>query len=102
LQTRAAALQAGFGVVYPFILGPVASFMFATRHFTYRLPSVTENPKEVFKLWMKLTKSASTTGTAFLVINLFAGMFITYREMTEHYALNLKLAELEDKLGPMI
>lgn len=98
LQVRAALFQAGFGVVYPFLLGPIASFMFATRHFTYRLPSITEQPREVVKLWMKLTKSASGTGTAFLILNLFAGMLITYREMTEHYTINLKLTELEEKL----
>ena len=97
LQTRAAVIQCGFGVVYPLILGPLASFMFATRHFTYRLPSIIEQPKEIIKLWYKFTKSASSTGSILLFANLMAAMFITYREINEHHKISLELYEVEKK-----
>lgn len=99
METRAAIIQTGFGVFYPFLLGPLASFMFATRHFTYRLPSITTEPKEVFKLWMKLSKSASTTGTIFLVLNMFAAILITSKQITEHHRMNANLARLEENLN---
>lgn len=72
--------------------------MFATRHFTYRLPSLTEQPKEVFKLWLKFTRSGSTYGTAFIAVNMFLAFFITQRQMTEHYNINLQLTEFERNL----
>lgn len=98
LQTRAAIFQAGGAVAYPFLLAPVAAFMFATRHFTFRLPSIISQPKEVGKIWIKLTKSGKTMGLSLLAFNMLVAMLVTGREMTEHYNINLELAEFEKKV----
>ena len=71
--------------------------MFATRHFTYRLPSITTQTKDVFKLWFKFTKSASTMASVLLAVNLLGGMLVTAREMQEHTNINNQLAEYEKK-----
>jgi transmembrane protein 126A len=98
LQTSAGLVQTTFAVFYPFCLAPVAAFMFATRHFTYKLPSLTEQPKELFKLYMKFTRSAGTI-TGFLVaLNMLGAMYITSKEMQQHILVNLKLLELEKRV----
>lgn len=84
-------------MMYPFLLAPVASFMFATRHFTYRLPSITSQPRDVFKLWVKFTKSAKTLSSVLLAINILGGMLLTAKQMQEHTSINLQLAEHEKK-----
>jgi transmembrane protein 126A len=98
LQTRAGLLQTSFAVLYPFCLAPVAAFMYATRHFTYKLPSLTEQPKEVFKLWMKFTRSATTLTGFLIAANMLAAMYITSKEQKEHLFVNLQLLEHEKKV----
>lgn len=103
LQMRAAAIQGSFGFVVPTLLSTFSGLMvnsinsskihsyliriqfywwqFATRHYTYRIPSITSEPLEVFKLWMKFTKPIKNTIITFIAFNCFAGMFITYKEI---------------------
>lgn len=98
LQTRAAVIQGAGGVVYPFLLAPAAAFMYATRHFTFRLPSVTTQTKDVFKLWWKFTKSARTMGSVLLAANVLVAMVVTAMEMKEHTNINIQLDEYERKV----
>jgi transmembrane protein 126A len=98
MQTRAAFFQAGSAVAYPFLLAPAGAFMFATRHFTYRLPSITSQPKEVLKLYLKFTRSAGSTVGILLGINMLVAMFITSREMKEHANINFQLEEFDRKV----
>jgi transmembrane protein 126A len=72
--------------------------MYATRHFTYRLPSITAQPKEVFNLWWKFTKSAKTMGGVLLAVNMFAAMFVTATEMKQNAKINHELLEYEKKV----
>ena len=72
--------------------------MFATRHFTYRLPSVTQHPQEVFKLYLKFTRSAGTMTGVLLGANMLAAMFLTSRQMTEHANINMQLEQFEKKI----
>lgn len=97
IQTRAAVIQGLSGVAYPFLLAPLAAFFFATRHFTYRLPSITAQPKENFKLWFKFTKSAGNKALFLLGLNMFVGMLVTAKEMSEHNDINRQLHEYEMK-----
>lgn len=76
-------LQVGTGLLYPLVLAPFASFMFATRHFTYKLPSLTEQPKEILKLGLKFTKSAGTITAVMFGINALVAMSLTARAMSE-------------------
>jgi transmembrane protein 126A len=70
--------------------------MFATRHFTYKLPSITEKPKEVFALWWKFTKSAKSLGISLFAINMLGGMLLTSKEFSQ-YANIMKEMEEEDR-----
>lgn len=81
--------------MYPFLLAPLASFMYATRHFTYRLPSITTQTKDVFKLWFKFTKSAGTMASVLLAVNMLGAMIVTAKEMHEHASVNNQLTEYE-------
>ncbi|XP_065075320.1 uncharacterized protein LOC135699075 [Ochlerotatus camptorhynchus] len=97
VQTRAGLLQAAFSTVYPMLLAPMSAFMFATRHFTYRLPSITEQPREVLKLYKKLSNPIMLTVTGLLAFNMMVSMFLTGKEFETVYKVNLKLQEQEQE-----
>uniref|UniRef100_A0A182QAC0 Transmembrane protein 126A n=1 Tax=Anopheles farauti TaxID=69004 RepID=A0A182QAC0_9DIPT len=98
LQTRAAAIQGGFAVAYPMLLVPLSSFMFASRHFTYRLPSITEKPKEVLNLIRKLSGPIMMPITLMLAFNVALAMFLTGKEFETVYKVNMELFEIERRL----
>lgn len=95
LQTKATIFQLAVGLVYPFMLAPMASFLYATRHFTVRLPYLTEEPKAWLKLWWKLTRSGKKLAGYVLVANLLGAMIITPLELNEIVKLRQKLQEHE-------
>ncbi|KFB38818.1 AGAP000896-PA-like protein [Anopheles sinensis] len=98
LQTRAAVFQSCFAVGYPMLLVPLSSFMFATRHFTYRLPSITEKPAEVLKLFRKLSGPITLPLTLMLAFNLTLSIFLTGKEFEAVHKVNLHLLAVERKL----
>lgn len=98
LQTKAIFIQTGIGLVYPLLLAPMASFMYATRHFTYRMPYLTEQPKAWLKLWVKLTRSAKGISFYLLLANVIAAAAVTGLEMSEYYDLQVKMEEHEKKV----
>ncbi|XP_035893343.1 uncharacterized protein LOC118503775 [Anopheles stephensi] len=98
LQTRAALIQGAFAVAYPMLLVPLSSFMFATRHFTYRLPSITEKPKEVLKLYRKLSGPIMMPITMMLAFNVALAIFLTGKEFESVYKVNFRLLELERQM----
>lgn len=98
LQTRATVLQVAVGLVYPFMLAPMASFLYATRHFTVRLPYLTEEPVAWLKLWIKLTRSARKLAGYALIANIIGAMIITPLELNEIVKLRQKLQEFEREI----
>uniref|UniRef100_A0A182T1V4 Transmembrane protein 126A n=1 Tax=Anopheles maculatus TaxID=74869 RepID=A0A182T1V4_9DIPT len=98
LQSRAALFQGGFAVAYPMLLVPLSSFMFATRHFTYRLPSITEKPKEVLKLYRKLSGPIMMPITMMLAFNVALTIFLTGKEFETVYKINFRLLEIEREM----
>ncbi|XP_058811552.1 uncharacterized protein LOC131676503 [Topomyia yanbarensis] len=98
IQVRAGLFQAGFSTIYPMLLAPLSAFMFATRHFTYRLPSITEQPREVLTLYRKMTRPITLAVTGLLAFNLMLSMFLTGSEIESVYKINLKLLELERRV----
>lgn len=98
IETRAGLTQAAIATVWPFILGPLTSFMLATRYFTYRLPSLTEKPKEILSLYLKFTKSARNLGLSLFAINMLAGMFITSMEISEYTEIMKTMLEHDRKI----
>lgn len=91
LEIRSAFIQSGFGVLYPTLMAPLAAFLFATRYFTYRLPDVTQQPKEVFHIWRKMTKPLVPTITALICFHGICAILITHKELEHFYKLQLKL-----------
>lgn len=90
--------QVGTGLFYPLFLAPMASFMYATRHFTYRLPSITEDPKGIFKLFLKFTKSAGTLTAVLFGLNAVVAMLVTAKGMSEYANVQNKLVEHERRI----
>lgn len=97
-QVRSAFIQAAAGVVYPTILAPLAAFMFATRCFTYRLPSVTENPREVFMLYRKFTRPIVPALGTIIAIQAFVTMYLTGKEEKQSFEIMLRMKEIEHEL----
>ncbi|XP_055909169.1 uncharacterized protein LOC129944034 [Eupeodes corollae] len=95
LQLRAAAFQTCLGVIYPSLLAPIASFMFATRHYTFRLPSVTEKPMEVVALLRKMTKPIVPTIGAVISFHALLAMYITFKETQQYINVQKKMVQLE-------
>ncbi|XP_053681776.1 uncharacterized protein LOC128732534 [Sabethes cyaneus] len=98
IQTRAALIQAGFGTIQPMLMAPMSAFMFATRHFTFRLPSITEQPREMLKVYQKLSRPIMSVVTVMLAFNVMVSMFLTAKEFEAVYNVNLKLVEMEKEL----
>ncbi|XP_013101219.1 uncharacterized protein LOC106082987 [Stomoxys calcitrans] len=97
VQMRAMTFQAGFGVVYPTILAPFAACMFATRHYTYRLPSITQNPMEVFQLIRKFTKPIIPILSAIFCVQGLAAIYLTYEEQKENLIVLAKMRKIEQE-----
>lgn len=98
LQMRAAAFQTGFGVVYPTLLAPFAACMFATRHFTYRLPSITEKPLEVFQLIKKFTKPIVPVLGSILIGQSLVTIYLTYKEQEQNLKVLMKMKKFEQQV----
>ncbi|XP_005181026.1 uncharacterized protein LOC101888999 [Musca domestica] len=98
IQMRAMTFQTAFGVIYPTILAPLSACMFATRHFTYRLPSITENPKEVFQLIRKFTKPILPILSAILCIQGLTAIYLTYEEQKENLVVLAKMKKFEQEV----
>lgn len=98
IETRSCAIQGVLGIGYPTVIAPLAAFMFATRHYTYRLPSITEEPIAVLKLWKKLTMPISGRLALAFGVHMIAAIILTYKEMENLYTVQNKLIELEERL----
>uniref|UniRef100_A0A182VSN3 Transmembrane protein 126A n=1 Tax=Anopheles minimus TaxID=112268 RepID=A0A182VSN3_9DIPT len=71
---------------------------FATRHFTYRLPSIIEKPKEVFKIYRKLSGPIMLPITMMLAFNVALTIFLTGKEFETVYKINFRLLEIERQM----
>uniref|UniRef100_A0A182PL12 Transmembrane protein 126A n=1 Tax=Anopheles epiroticus TaxID=199890 RepID=A0A182PL12_9DIPT len=71
---------------------------FATRHFTYRLPSIIEKPKEVLKLYKKLSGPIMLPITLMLAFSTAVTIFLTGKEYETVHKINLHLLELERQI----
>ncbi|EDV59353.1 uncharacterized protein LOC6540987 [Drosophila erecta] len=98
IQVRSAAFQTSLGIVYPTILAPFAAFMFATRCYTYRIPSITESPREVFQLWRKFTRPIVPALGTIIGLQALLTMFLTGQEDKQNFKLMLRMKEIEHHL----
>jgi len=86
VQVRASAFQIAFGVGYPTVLAPFASYMFAVRHFTYRLPPFNK-PKELYAIYRKMTSPLTMFLALALGFHTLAAMALTQKEMLDFHRL---------------
>lgn len=84
VQTTATVLQLGAGVVQPFILASASTLMFATRHFTYRFPSIISHPKKFLKFYTHLTRPMAYPMMVNFALQAIAVQFVTYKAR-EHF-----------------
>lgn len=91
LHTRAIAIQFAFGIVQPSILAPLATLMFATRHFTYRIPSPIYQRKAFFQFVYKIAKPVSGPLGIQFALHCLAAAFITHKELDTLYRVHKKI-----------
>lgn len=68
---------------------------FATRHFTYRLPSINENPKKLFQVYKKMTRPLTMFLTVALGIHTLAAMALTQKEILDCHRLQQEIINEE-------
>ncbi|XP_044727754.1 uncharacterized protein LOC123291511 [Chrysoperla carnea] len=95
LEVRAASFQTLLSTIFPIVTVPLATFNFALRYNTYRLPSITEKPKEVFKLWWKFTKPIRYPLYYNIAFQCILAMGVTYFEGRSFEKLQTAIAKLE-------
>lgn len=87
-EAKSAAVQLFFGLVQPLLLVPASSFLFATRHFTYRIPSPFHYPKDFIRflkqIYGPLKKPMAIN--SFLQIGL--AMMMTHTSIKQFHYLN--------------
>ncbi|XP_072938518.1 uncharacterized protein [Epargyreus clarus] len=97
-ETKAAAIQSGFGLAYPLLLGSTAALLFANRYSSFRVPELTEGPKVMLKFLTKHTKPFTGTLIYMAAIQVAASSILTYFEMRNSFKLRHELLEIEKKL----
>jgi len=93
LQAKAAGFQAFLGTIQPAILAPLSSFMFATRHFTYRIPYPFSKPKEFIRFYIKLTRPLVSAMAIACGLHFITASAITYLELQEFMELQQIILE---------
>ncbi|KAL1491970.1 hypothetical protein ABEB36_012481 [Hypothenemus hampei] len=80
LQTRAAALQATLGVVFPAILAPIGCASLALRYGTYNIPYFQKAPREAFEIVRKMYTKIHTKSMYLFIGQAFLASVVTYFE----------------------
>jgi hypothetical protein len=61
------------------------------------IPSITERPKDVFKLYLKFTRPITMKLSIFLLVNTLAASWVCYRETVAVHTVNYKLQAIADE-----
>lgn len=85
--TRAAVVQVGLGMLQPLILVPASSLLFATRHFTYRIPSPIHNRREFLKFLIQLYKPLKIPMGINVALQIMIAFFITHVQENQFFYL---------------
>lgn len=93
LQVKSALVQIGFGIVQPCILAPLSTFMFATRHFTFRMPLPFKEPREFAKFLRKVSKPLMFDLAIICGIQVLLTMYITHKEFDSFLTVQRKMIE---------
>ncbi|XP_013787901.1 uncharacterized protein LOC106471827 [Limulus polyphemus] len=99
VQIKAMALQVTIGALYPMVLAPLGCFQFAERYLTYPLPSIRDSPREVFRLYQKLTAARLPQFGVNVMIQALLAWFITHKEITCLHTITSKLERGDDDIS---
>ncbi|GAB6031835.1 hypothetical protein CHUAL_010236 [Chamberlinius hualienensis] len=90
LETRAIAIQLGFGVAFPLFLAPMTSFMISRHYYTYDTPLPWEF-KKMFNIWWSITKKFQAKLNILTLVHITAAAIITHQETSAIDTINKKL-----------
>lgn len=87
-EAKAAGIQLLFGFVQPLLLVPASAFLFATRHFTHRIPSPIHYRKDFFKFLKLLYRPLKVPMAINTLLQVGLAMMITHISLKEFHYLN--------------
>lgn len=91
LQVKSAALQLAGGVLQPLILAPISSFIFASRHFTFRMPLPFTEPLNFAKFYLKLSRPLAFPIAVICGLHVLTSFAVTHLELSDLRAAQLKM-----------
>ncbi|KAK8751395.1 hypothetical protein OTU49_014584, partial [Cherax quadricarinatus] len=94
LELKGGAVQLFSGFIYPMVLAPLSAFQFATRLYTYPLPSVGE-PKALMKELIRMTRPILPKLCLLAGFQVVVGTAWTHWEAHNLFTVLSKLSEME-------
>ncbi|XP_018578643.1 uncharacterized protein LOC108916823 [Anoplophora glabripennis] len=98
MEMKASAFQSLFGLALPLALAPITSLGLAQRYGTSSIPSILQEPLEVFKLVRKFVNPIKNVLFGIFVGQALLGSAVTYFEAKSIYKVHSQLMELENNL----
>lgn len=94
--TKAAAIQLGMGLVQPLFFVPASAFMFATRHFTQRIPSPIHDRKAFFRFVGFLYRPLQMPMTINAILQTLLVFFIVHMAENQFFYLEKAMVQPAD------
>lgn len=95
-ETRAGAFQLALGLIQPLVIVPASTFMFATRHFTYRIPSPIHNRREFFKFLAKVYAPLKVPMAVSAGLQVLLAFYITHMEENQFFHLQKAMVRSDE------
>lgn len=87
-EAKSAGVQLFFGLLQPLLLVPASSFLFATRHFTHRIPSPIHYRKDFFRFIKQIYSPLKVPMAINSLLQIGLAMMITHISFKEFHYLN--------------
>lgn len=88
-------VQVIFGLIQPLLLVPASAFMFATRHFTHRIPSPIRDRPAFFRFCKILYGPMKTPMAINAGLQILLAFFITHMEENNFFDLQKQMVKPE-------
>lgn len=77
---------------------------YAVRHYTYRLPSIIDEPAAVFRVYRKMSRPLVPALAIALGLNALVASYVTYREQLSYAMLQVQVREEEhaQRINPAV
>lgn len=89
---------------YSSILYILSITQYAVRHYTYRLPSIIDEPAAVFRVYRKMSRPLVPALAIALGLNAMVASYVTYREQLSYAMLQVQMREEEhaQRINPAV